>query len=218
MIPHPTPYTLHPNVGGEGMESATQIQKNRTEFESLLSRSYGYAYKLAYRFTGNQTDAEDLTQDAFVRAWESFDRYDRRRSFDVWLQRVLSNLAIDRWRRSSRKVSSLDQPFNMNGAEVRLGSLLAHHGPGPEQETILRDQAAQIHDALDRLPDNYRTVIVLADIEEWSYLEVANKMNCPVGTVRSRVHRGRQLLRRMLNASERAPAEGELCIGSKDMH
>src|SRR5436309_13830543 len=71
------------------------------EFEQLFQRSYHRAYNAAYRMMGNASDAEDLTQEAFVRVWASFDRYDRTRPFEGWLFRILSNLAIDRWRRHS---------------------------------------------------------------------------------------------------------------------
>jgi RNA polymerase sigma-70 factor (ECF subfamily) len=178
---------------------------SRAEFECLFNRAYQRAYNLAYRLTGNESDAEDLTQDAFVRAWGAFDRYDRRHSFEVWLLRILSNLAIDRWRRQSLvRTHSLDQTYRANGAEVQLGSLVADRSPGPEQQVILRAQGEQIEEALRMLPDNYRTAIILTDIEEWSYEEVAQKMRCPVGTVRSRLHRGRQLLRQHLSDMQAA--------------
>ena len=173
---------------------------DRSEFECLFNRAHQRAYNLAYRLTGNESDAEDLTQDAFVRAWSAFDRYDRRHSFEVWLLRILSNLAIDRWRRQSLvRTHSLDQTYRNNGTDVQLGSLVADRSPGPEQQVILRAQGQQIEQALRMLPDNYRTAIILTDIEEWSYEEVAEKMRCPVGTVRSRLHRGRQLLRQHLS-------------------
>jgi RNA polymerase sigma-70 factor (ECF subfamily) len=183
------------------MDCTAETQyRSRKEFEELFNRSHQRAYNLAYRLTGNESDAEDLTQDAFVRAWGAFERYDRRHSFEVWLLRILSNLAIDRWRRQSLiRTHSLDQSYKSNGADVQLGSLVPDKAPGPEQQVILRAQGEQIQQALEMLPDNYRTAIILTDIEEWSYEEVAQKMHCPVGTVRSRLHRGRQLLRQHLH-------------------
>jgi RNA polymerase sigma-70 factor (ECF subfamily) len=175
------------------------MQSNRLEFENLFSRSYQRAFNLAYRFTGNESDAEDLTQDAFVRAWGSYHRYDRRRSFEVWLLRILSNLAIDRWRRKSAlRTYSLDQVLTANGSEVELASVVPDKAEGPEQTCLTRATGDQINEALRLLPASYRQAIILTDIEEWSYEEVAQKMKCPVGTVRSRLHRGRQLLRQYL--------------------
>ena len=181
------------------MELSLQTPASRSEFENLFSRSYQRAFNLAYRYTGNESDAEDLTQDAFVRAWGSYHRYDRRRSFEVWLLRILSNLAIDRWRRKSAlRTYSLDQVLTANGAEVELASVVPDKAAGPEQMCLTRATGDQIHEALRLLPDSYRQAIILTDIEEWSYEEVAQKMKCPVGTVRSRLHRGRQLLRQYL--------------------
>ena len=181
------------------MESTGRVRTSRSEFENLFNRSYHRAYNLAYRFTGNDSDAEDLTQDAFLRAWNSFDRYDRRRSFEVWLLRILSNLAIDRWRRqAATRTHSLDQTYPSNGLDVQLAALVPDRAPGPEAQCLLRAEGEQIEEALRLLPDTYRTAIILTDIEEWSYEEVAEKMRCPVGTVRSRLHRGRQLLRRYI--------------------
>lgn len=182
------------------MGQMVEGQANRAEFEHFFNRSYQRAFNLAYRLTGNESDAEDLTQDAFVRAWGAFDRYDRRHSFEVWLLRILSNLAIDRWRRHSTvRIHSLDQTYRSNGADVQLGAVVPDRAPSPEQQCVLRAQGEQIQEALSLLPDNYRTAIILTDIEEWSYEEVAQKMRCPVGTVRSRLHRGRQLLRQHLH-------------------
>ncbi len=181
------------------MESSAQVCTDRREFEALFSRSYQRAYNLAYRYTGNESDAEDLTQDAYVRAWGSYHRYDRKRSFEVWLLRILSNLAIDRWRRqSASRTYSLDQVVCSQGADVELGAIVPDKAAGPEQQCISRAMEEQIHSALRLLPPSYRQAIILTDIEEWSYEEVASKMRCPVGTVRSRLHRGRQLLRQYL--------------------
>jgi len=181
------------------MNPSLQTHTSRAEFEALFSRSYQRAFNLAFRYTGNECDAEDLTQDAFVRAWGSYHRYDRRRSFEVWLLRILSNLAIDRWRRKSAlRTYSLDQVLTANGGEVELAAVVPDRAAGPEQVCMSRATGDQIQEALDLLPASYRQAIILTDIEEWSYEEVAQKMNCPVGTVRSRLHRGRQLLRQYL--------------------
>lgn len=181
------------------MEIRAHSQSERAEFEALFSRSYQRAYNLAFRYTGNESDAEDLTQDAFIRAWGSYHRYDHSRSFEVWLLRILSNLAIDRWRRqATARTYSLDQTQTTPAGDVQLASLIPDRAAGPEQQCLTRAMGEQIHSALKQLPAPYRTAIILTDIEEWTYEEVAEKMRCPVGTVRSRLHRGRQMLRHYL--------------------
>lgn len=182
------------------MQTIELKQPDRTEFELYFNRSYQRAFNLAYRLTGNESDAEDLTQDAYLRAWSAFERYDRKHSFEVWLLRILSNLAIDRWRRKSAiRMQSLDQRCMNTETDIPMGAMVPDKSPGPEQQCMLNAQGEEIQSALNQLPDNYRTAIILTDIEEWSYEEVAQKMHCPVGTVRSRLHRGRQLLRQRLH-------------------
>jgi RNA polymerase sigma-70 factor (ECF subfamily) len=190
------------------MEPTGQAHANRTEFELHFKRTYRHAFKLAYRLAGNESDAQDLTQEAFVRAWGSFDRYDRRRPFEVWLFRILCNLATDRWRRrSSLRMYSLDGTCSADGTEVRpLGAVLPDRAPGPEQQCMRNVLGEEIQAALWRLPEHHRTVIILTYIEQRTYEEVAQKMRCPVGTVRSRLHRGRLALREMLTP----PAEASM--------
>jgi RNA polymerase sigma-70 factor (ECF subfamily) len=184
------------------------------EFETLMRRSYGRAYSVAYRMMGNASDAEDLTQEAFVRIWSAFDRYDRSRSFEGWLFRILTNLAIDRWRRHPGMTAcSLDAETHGTAANSGYGyvtgangssgprpsliSCLADERPSvlPEQAYFRAEAGRRVRRALSALPGDYRKVIVLADVQGYSYEEIAARVGCPVGTVRSRLHRGRQLLR-----------------------
>ena len=112
-------------LGGNG--------KNRhsVEFEGLLERNYSRAYSAAYRMMGNASDAEDLTQEAFVRVWAAFDRYDRSRPFEGWLFRIISNLAIDRWRRAGNtSVCSLDADASGAWNSTPRGGSYATRGRG----------------------------------------------------------------------------------------
>lgn len=182
------------------------------EFEQLFQRSYSRAYNAAYRLMGNASDAEDLTQEAFVRVWAAFDRYDRTRPFEGWLFRILSNLAIDRWRRSAgMTVCSLDAAttggsrtrggrFPENDGGASLLSCLADDRTSvlPEQSLMRSETGRKVHHALSALPGDYRKAVVMADIKGYSYEEIAQHVGCPVGTIRSRLHRGRQLLRQNL--------------------
>src|SRR5689334_2726167 len=187
------------------------------EFEQLFQRSYNRAYNAAYRMMGNASDAEDLTQEAFVRVWAAFDRYDRSRPFEGWLFRILSNLAIDRWRRlSGMTICSLDaegtgarsissrrnrpRGSSREGKGASLLACLADDRPSamPEQSYLRAETGRRVRRALSALPGDYRKAVVLADVQGYSYEEIAQHVGCPVGTIRSRLHRGRQLLRQNL--------------------
>jgi len=146
-------------------------------------------YRLAYRLTGNAHDAEDLTQDVFVRVFRSLSTY-RPGTFEGWLHRITTNLFLDRARRKQRiRFDALAE-----GAADRL--------PGREQapDDRLYDQMldADIQAALDTLSPDFRAAVVLSDIEGLSYEEVAATLDIKIGTVRSRIHRGRSQLREQL--------------------
>jgi len=194
---------------------AGSSQPVAAEFEQLFQRSYHRAYNAAYRMMGNASDAEDLTQEAFVRVWASFDRYDRSRPFEGWLFRILSNLAIDRWRRhSGATICSLEAEGTgartygprrasaspRDGRNATLLACLADERPSsmPEQSYLRAETGRRVRRALSALPGDYRKAVVLADVQGYSYEEIAQHVGCPVGTIRSRLHRGRQLLRQNL--------------------
>jgi len=196
----------------------------KEEFEQLFQRSYHRAYNAAYRMMGNASDAEDLTQEAFVRVWASFDRYDRTRPVEGWLFRILSNLAIDRWRRhAGAAICSLEAEgsgsrptgprraasLTRDGRSATLLACLADDRPSsmPEQSFLRAETGLKVRRALSALPGDYRKAVVLADVQGYSYEEIAQHVGCPVGTIRSRLHRGRQLLRQhflMLQSQEDA--------------
>ncbi len=213
--------------------ATTQVNLSITEeFEQLFQRSYHRAYNAAYRMMGNASDAEDLTQEAFVRVWASFDRYDRTRPFEGWLFRILSNLAIDRWRRhAGTAVCSLEAEgsgsrpagarrtgsMTRDGRSATLLACLADDRPSsmPEQSYLRAETGLRVRRALSALPCDYRKAVVLADVQGYSYEEIAQHVGCPVGTIRSRLHRGRQLLRQhflMLQSQEDAQDKEAMAV------
>jgi RNA polymerase sigma-70 factor (ECF subfamily) len=166
-------------------------------FEELVQRHQTKIYRVAYRLTGNHNDAEDLAQEAILEAFRAFDRYQPGTYFDRWLYRIMSRTFIDTVRqRNRRPVVSLDAPVNPEGDP--LVNLLGDSSQDPQQITEAMDLDGAIQVALDGLPQEFRTAVVLVDIEGLSYDEVANALRCPVGTVRSRLHRARQMLREAL--------------------
>lgn len=166
-------------------------------FEELVQRHQTQIYRVAYRLTGNHDDAEDLAQEAIVEAFKAFDRYQPGTYFDRWLYRIMSRTYIDIVRRRNRRpVVSLDAPVGTEGDP--LVTLVGDTSQDPQQMTETMDLDGAIQAALDGLPQEFRTAVVLADIEGLSYDEVAGALRCPVGTVRSRLHRARQMLREAL--------------------
>jgi RNA polymerase sigma-70 factor (ECF subfamily) len=164
---------------------------------------------MAYRLTGNRDDAEDLTQEAYLRAYRSFATYNRQLPFESWFFRILSNLFIDLLRRRPRqKPLSLDQPVGDEESEENLLLQIADEEANPERSLIDQVMDERIQNALATLPEAFRVAVLLCDVEGKSYEEVAAIMGSSIGTVRSRIHRGRTMLRRALD-SQSAPKKAD---------
>ena len=183
---------------------AAQDRPNRrAEFDRLVERYHKQAYNIAYRMTGNHADAEDLTQEAFVRAFRFFGNYRRDWPFDNWLYKIMSNLFVDDLRRRPKAhLQSLDQPLDLGGGGdvfLEIPDALSN----PERMVMSHELDEHIQRALSSLPNDFRMTVILADIEGLSYEEISQAMGCSLGTVRSRLHRGRKLLRAKIAAFER---------------
>lgn len=168
--------------------------EDRKVFDELVHRYHKQAYNTAYRITGNHADAEDLTQDTFLKAYRFFGNYRRDLPFDNWLYRIMSNIFVD-WLRRRPKVHirSLEEPVQHEDGEAFLD--FAGTGDGPETLVLSNELDAEMQHALHTLPRNFRLAVVLSDIEGLSYEETSEVMGCSIGTVRSRLHRARRLLR-----------------------
>ena len=177
------------------IRTLTESRENRAaSFDLMLKSSYRPAFGVAFRLTGNHTEAEDLLQETFLRAYRFFHRYDQSLPFTSWLYRIMTNLHIDRLRRKHRlRTVSLDDTNGM--AEARD---VADPGSQTDQ-TILEstlDEPLQL--ALLSTNPDFRMAVVLADVEGLAYEEIAEIMETSVGTVRSRIHRGRRQIRTYL--------------------
>ena len=177
----------------------SQDNLSQQEFELLFLRSQRRAYNLAYRLTGNTADAEDVTQDAYVRAWNNFDSYDSTRSFEGWLFRIITNRVIDMRRRQKRvPMYSLDTPIVGDEDSQPLSHEFAAPDGNPEDIVVGPIMDDKLQNALTSLPNDYRRAILMCDVEQRSYQEIAETMQCAIGTVRSRIHRARVMLRKYL--------------------
>lgn len=171
-------------------------RSDRSEFDELVRRCHRQAYNVAYRMAGNHADAEDLTQEAFVRAYRFFDRYNRQMPFENWLYRIISNVFIDELRRRPRaRLQSLDQPVHTADGTADVRIEVPDSSSDPERLTCEGELEEPLQRALDALPPEFKQAVILADIEGLSYEEIAEAMGCSLGTVRSRLHRGRKALR-----------------------
>src|SRR3954470_17772773 len=151
-------------------------------------------YPLAFRLSGNRADAEDLTQESFVRVFRSLAQYSPG-TFEGWLHRITTNLFLDMVRRRQR--------IRFDALPEDADDRMAGTDPGPEQTYHEMHLDPEIEAALDALPPDFRVAVVLCDLEQLSYEEIAATLGIKVGTVRSRIHRGRVMLRAAL--AHRAP-------------
>lgn len=179
--------------------TATDTCRNeeRQAFDQLVHRYHKQAYNIAYRMTGNHADAEDLTQEAFIRAFRFFGQYKRELPFDSWLYKIMSNVFVDTLRRRPKAlIRSLDAPVTTEDGEATIE--IPDDAPGPEDVLLSEQMDHRIQGALNSLPEDFRLAVIYADVEGLSYEEIADAMRCSIGTVRSRLHRGRKILRERL--------------------
>jgi RNA polymerase sigma-70 factor (ECF subfamily) len=165
----------------------------------VVERHSDRVYRLAYRLTGNRHDAEDLTQEVFVRVFRSLDSYTPG-TFEGWLHRITTNLFLDQARRRQR--------LRFDTLSDERAVLLRSAMPAPDAAVADRLFDDDVEHALAALPPEFRVAVVLCDVEGLSYDEIADIMGAKLGTVRSRIHRGRAMLRRAL--AHRAPAAGRV--------
>lgn len=178
---------------------------DHAEFEKLVERTQRQAYNIAYRMTGNRDDAEDLTQEAYLRAYRSFGTYNRQLPFEGWFFRILSNLFIDLMRRRPKqKPLSLDQPMGDEESEDNLLLQIPDDQSNPERNLMDQVMDERLQAALAALPEAFRSAVLLCDVEGKTYEEIAQVMGSSIGTVRSRIHRGRTMLRRLMNSPMKA--------------
>jgi RNA polymerase sigma-70 factor (ECF subfamily) len=174
-------------------------------FETLVNERSGEIYGLLYRLTENGEEARDLTQETFLRAFQSIGHFRGESDLRTWIYRIAINQARNRWRwwrRRRRDVTMSIDTLDLNGKRPALvASLKSDAVPNPEEDTLAHERERALHKALGSLRRVYREAVVLRDIEGFAYEEIAATLDISVGTVKSRLARGRQELRRKLEGS-----------------
>lgn len=165
----------------------------RDAFERQMERTFPTVFGTALRLTRSREEAEDLTQEAVVRAYEAFDRFDGM-NFKAWILRIVTNLYINRYRQRQRGplLNSMDE----EGAPEPM----AAESIVPDRILFDERLGSEIEEALARVPEDFRITVILSDIEGLTYQEIADATEVPIGTVRSRLARGRAMLRKSLES------------------
>jgi RNA polymerase sigma-70 factor (ECF subfamily) len=173
-------------------------RRDPAEFEREAMPFLESLYNTAYRLARNTEDAEDLVQETYLRAYRSFDKFTPGTNLKAWLFRILKNAFINEYRKRraaprEEDFAGIEEAFESRVDTDRVASI-----PNPEEEALARSLDQGVQGALDALPPDYRMAIVLADLEGFSYKEIAEILEIPIGTVMSRLYRGRKLLEQQL--------------------
>jgi RNA polymerase sigma-70 factor (ECF subfamily) len=174
----------------------TLIQKclggDQQAWELIVGQHWRKVFNVAYKFVGRHDEAEDLAQEIFLKIFKSLDTFDRRANFQTWLVSVSRNLCIDHYRSARKEREVVDR--GVDASELTP----AAHGTGPVAALEQRDRVELLRQALAHLPRTLRMAVVMRDIHELSYQEIADRLKLPEGTVKSRINRGRTELARQV--------------------
>lgn len=181
------------DISPEPIETPVQKAERDALFEQELMPHLKSLYHFAFRLSGNEDDANDLVQDTFLKAYRFLGSYERGSNAKAWLFRILKNSFINNYRKTSKEPNKIDY----EEAELYLQTGKAAFSDSIDaREKLFRDLIGdEVSRALASLPVDFRTVIILCDIEEFTYEEIAKIVDIPIGTVRSRLHRARNMLR-----------------------
>jgi RNA polymerase sigma-70 factor, ECF subfamily len=168
------------------------LRGDQLAWEAIVRQHWRKVFNVAYKFVGKHDEAEDLTQDIFLKIFKSLNTFDRRANFQTWLISVSRNLCIDHYRSVRKERETIDR-------DVDPGDLTpTSHEISPYAALEQRDRVVLLREALTTLPETLRTAVVLRDIQELSYQEIADQLQLPEGTVKSRINRGRTELARQI--------------------
>lgn len=174
------------------------FEQRSPEFENLILEHMDMLYAVALRLTRNAADAQDLTQNTVVKALRFHSKFEKGTYIKAWLLTILRNTFINEYRRKARRPTFVElsgtEAASDNAPDPKVGYEPVKRGPAELME-LLEDEVKQ---AVESLPEDFRQAVIMADLEDMSYKEIADAMECPLGTVMSRLYRGRKLLREKL--------------------
>lgn len=173
-------------------------------------------YGVALRLVKNERDAEDLVQDTYLKAYNHFDKYKQGTNCKAWLFKILTNTFINRYRKKQKEKTYLvdDDARPLSERHASKPASPYDHPTHSEDQLYHRFFSDEVRDALEQVPSDFRIVVLLADLQDFSYKQIADIMDCPIGTVMSRLYRGRRLLQKQL--VDYAVDQGVLAFDPRD--
>ncbi len=180
----------------EDIASTEELEKRKEDFEKEAMPHINLLQNYAYRMVGNRLDADDLIQETYLRAFRFFNKFEKGTNCKAWLFRIMKNLFINDYRKSQKQPGKVDYGEIENFFESIKSDKLDTNDLQEKVFSNLLDD--DLTTALNSLQDDFKTVVILCDLEGLSYEEIAEFVQCPIGTVRSRLHRGRKLLQQKL--------------------
>jgi RNA polymerase sigma-70 factor (ECF subfamily) len=182
------------------------ISGDAAAWEEIVQRYHRRIYNICYRFAGSGDDAQDLTQEVFIKMYRTLNSYDvDRGAFMTWVTTVTRNLLVDHFRKTKqeRLTDSLDTTSSGHEDAMPLSEQIPDRGPSPDSRVQSREAKETVHQALQKLSPELREAVILRDLQDMDYREIATILKVPEGTVKSRINRGRAELARLLQRTYR---------------
>ncbi len=165
-------------------------------FEALLKKYRNLVYHVMFKMVRNPQEAEDLCQEAFIKAFSALSSFNEEFAFSTWLMKIATNNCIDYLRKRKLRTYSIDEPLQYKDEQVQVE--LPDHDPTPDKQLLNEERRKLINDAIQSLPPRYRHVIILRHQEEKSYEDIAEILKLPLGTVKARIFRAREMLNKKI--------------------
>lgn len=182
-----------------------QQTKDQTAFDELISRHSGHAYQIAFGYLSSREDAEEVVQDAFMRIYRNLPNFRGDAEFSTWMYRIVINLCNNKYRwnkiRGAGKSISVDAPLDTHESsdEGNLKLELSDERMIPDRQVAFNEMRDRLNVAMKALPESYRQAVLLRNVKQLDYDQIAEILHCAVGTVKSRINRGREILRQALD-------------------
>jgi RNA polymerase sigma-70 factor, ECF subfamily len=182
------------------------VSGDAAAWEEIVQKYHRRIYNICYRFAGSTDDAQDLTQEVFIKMYRTLNSYDvDRGAFMTWVTTMTRNLLVDHFRKTKqeRLTDSLDTTASDHEDAMPMSERIPDHGPAPDSRVQSREAGDTVHQALQKLSPELREAVILRDLQDMDYKEIATALKVPEGTVKSRINRGRAELARLLQRTYR---------------